>query len=372
MTDLSLSRRGFLIAMGALGLAACSSAGNGASSGNGGSNVTSAADLDALVESARQEHTLTLYNSLADQDVEKWTEPFTEKYGIEIEKLRLPGAGPVVARWTQESNAQQYVADALLIADPVAVRQVNDDGLMAEYMPSSDSAFAAEFKVPGRSYPIVFAAEPMTWNVNSVSPEEQQILETQGVAALADPRWKGRLSVLIPVGIPINRAEWTRIVDKYGWEFVEKIAANEPTIYDSAVPLNDRLVAGEQSVAVFDSTAYSGNAIRSGAPLQFKWDGDAAITGFMTAIAKDAPHPNAARLFVEWATTAAAVAGLTNTVQALPGRSDVPGPDFVSKQPWYQPLAPEGYLSDWFTSAEFAKNDEQFNDKWSQIFGYAG
>ena len=86
----------------------------------------------------------------------------------------------------------------------------------------------------------------------------------------------------------------------YGWEFFEKLAKNNPRIGRSGVDPVTLLTAGEVLVEVGPAnlayiTAEKGNPIG----INYPTDG-LAVCVTPSAIPADAPHPNAARLFMEW------------------------------------------------------------------------
>jgi iron(III) transport system substrate-binding protein len=331
--------------------------------------ATSSPDMDALVKAAKAEGEVTFYTGLAQPDAEAWTRDFTDEYGIKVNILR-DSSGPLFQRWVTEANAGQHEVDVFLGSDPGAFREADERGLVADYKVTDDAAFDPAYKIAGKSYPIVFQVQPLTWNTSKVTPEEQQQLLTEGVRALTDPRWKGRIALVVPQGTAIIRAEYARLVDKYGWELLEGIAANQPTLYDSAVPLTDRLVAGEQDVAVFVTSSLTGAQAVKGAPVRFAWDSSQVVGWFGLVVAQDAPHPNAARLFLEWATSKDAVESLAAIRQTVGGRNDVENTAEITKKDWYQPLDPSTYVSTWATDPNFDADADAFNSRWSKTFGY--
>lgn len=354
----------------AAALTACGSptSDSGGPSGSTAS-VAPSGDLDALIAAAKKEGEVTFYTGLAQPDAEAWTRDFTDKYGIKVNILR-DSSGPLFQRWVTEANAGQNMVDSFLGSDPAAFREADERGLLADYTVTDDKAFDPAFKIAGKSYPVVFQVQPLSWNTSKVTPEEQQQLLTEGVKALADPRWNGRIAAVVPQGTAIIRAEYARLVDEYGWELLEGIAANKPTLYDSAVPLTDRLVAGEQDVAVFVTSSLTGAQIVKGAPLRFAWDNKQVVGWFGVVAAEHAPHPNAARLFLEWGTSKDAVASLAAIRQTVGGRTDAENTAEITKQEWYKPLDPSAYLSDWATDPKFDSDADQFNSRWSEVFGY--
>ena len=88
--------------------------------------------------------------------------------------------------------------------------------------------------------------------------------------------------------------------DEKAFDFVRKLAANNVEFHKGHSELAEFLVAGQATACVTCYAHHYPSRIRKGAPLGYMLtEGIATITA--NALAKDAPHPNAARLFYRWA-----------------------------------------------------------------------
>ena len=116
----------------------------------------------------------------------------------------------------------------------------------------------------------------------------------------ADPKWKGRIA------LEATDSDWMYGVINFmgetpGLEFFRKLAALKPEMRKGHVLVAQLLAAGELTVCL---TVYSGNAdsIKSkGGPID--WMAVEPLVGRPQAlgVAKNAPHPHAALLFVDFA-----------------------------------------------------------------------
>src|SRR3546814_12458270 len=80
-----------------------------------------------------------------------------------------------------------------------------------------------------------------------------------------------------------------------------------------------RLVQGEIDVAVSANSGSVAGNVAKGAPIHFTYpDGAASTSPFGIGVMAGATHPNAARLFVEWATSADAQSKLYKIVNTSP------------------------------------------------------
>ena len=121
--------------------------------------------------------------------------------------------------------------------------------------------------------------------------------------------------------------------DKYGWDnYFKKFAANNPKIGRSVFDATTDIVSGERVVGPgADSLALERKAGGNSITISFPEDDTILVTAPVTVM-KEAPHPNAARLLMnfyyskEYSTTAASTFN-------LPLRLDVPLADRRARRP---------------------------------------
>jgi iron(III) transport system substrate-binding protein len=118
-------------------------------------------------------------------------------------------------------------------------------------------------------------------------------------AGFADPKWKGR------IGIEATDAEWmATLIKKWGepqgMAYFRKLAEMKPDVRKGHILLAELIAAGEIPVGL---TVYNSNAEslkRRGAPID--WVPVEPVVGRPQGIgvARNAPHPHAALLFVDF------------------------------------------------------------------------
>ena len=112
----------------------------------------------------------------------------------------------------------------------------------------------------------------------------------------------------------------------------------------------------------------------SGAPLGFVYpDPTVAVTSAL-AVVKNASHPNAARLFAEWAVSKEGNIAWATGSNNAPMRTDIPDTRTYLNEPWFQKKTGEvwtGFTTDKdFLSAMTA--DGTYFPEWNKAFGYSG
>jgi iron(III) transport system substrate-binding protein len=119
---------------------------------------------------------------------------------------------------------------------------------------------------------------------------------------LFDPKWQGKLEMDDPRGSGPGGTIISGIEALYGPEDTDKkLAAQKLFFATQAGPLLDALVRGEY--AVYLSSAHTDVIAQrlAGAPIkQIRPEEGVGITPINQALIKNAPHPNAAKLWMEW------------------------------------------------------------------------
>lgn len=352
-------------------LAACGQ-GSGSNSASGESAVSSIAGEAAVKElagRAKKEGQLTVYTVAGQETVNEWVAPFKDKYGIDVQTYRA-SSGVLWERWRQETRAGQHIADIVIMNDFTQLRQADEDGWLAKFTPSNDDKFPDEAKRAGKWYVIYRTVEPLAWNTDEVTEQEARQLRSQGLQALTDDRWKGRVAVVAPQATERVLATYYRWANNeaLGWSYVEQLAALNPDIYESAVPLVERLAAGEHHVILGSASSIAGRAVGDGAPIEFTFPGTSTAASFGAAVSANAPHPNAARLFQQWATTEQALSNLSQISEGLPPHDGVEDQRAVVQKEWYSP--PQELDTDWASDQKMQEASQQFLNRWANTFDY--
>jgi ABC-type Fe3+ transport system substrate-binding protein len=92
------------------------------------------------------------------------------------------------------------------------------------------------------------------------------------------------------------------IIQKYGWSFMDRYMANDPTFIQGHLGVV-RAIASGQKVATFDMMVHHTMEEKSeGNPIAVAFPASDALPvwGQPGGIIRDAPHPNAAKLWLDW------------------------------------------------------------------------
>jgi len=363
----------------ALGAAVLLSAA-GCASGTSPTDQQSGSDpMASLVSAAQAEGELTFYGDANETSLQQWTQGFTEKYGIPVNVLRMPGS-ELAQRFQQEQAAGQAQADIFSIADRVSMEKMVSAGYIAQYTPKDADLYPADQSKAGYYYPLQNGYfQTIAYNTSKVSADDIKEIQADPIKAAGDPKFKGKIGVNMPQSsqqISALYYDWAEgdASSTYGWDALAAMAANKPLIQSSAT-LVQSLVQGEVSIAVGITDSLEFSYVAQGAPIQFVYPNPTVGGYFSDAIVKSAPHPNAAKLFMEWATTPEANQLYTQITNTAPVNSKVKDERDIVKQDWYSAPSTDKVWFDFinddaFLKASAAKGD--FLTKWNDMFGYNG
>ena len=170
------------------------------------------------------------------------------------------------------------------------------EGNLLAYKPLDWDQVYGDFKDPDGAYTaVMIIAFGSVANINLV-PESAA---PRDPLDFLNPRFKGRLVLTYPHDDDAVLYQFDRIVSTYGWDYVERLVAQEPLWIRGTVPSRLVVERGEK-IATFTA---SGPLVPSqNSPIRFLLPkNDDFLTWPQTgAIFKAARHPNAAKLYLSW------------------------------------------------------------------------
>ncbi|HEX3405351.1 MAG TPA: extracellular solute-binding protein [Acetobacteraceae bacterium] len=258
------------------------------------------ADLAAMQAAARQEGTLTWYIAQVDTETaERMGRAFSEKYpGIKVAVIRTTGQ-VAYERLLQDLKNNAPQCDVFSSTDIAQYPALKQRKALAEFTPQGAATLLPAFANladPGLYYPASATSHLLVYHKQNVTQADAPKSWTD----LLDPKWKGRVATGHPAFSGCTGIWVLALRKTYGWDYFEKLAKNNPRIGRSG---NDPLTlinAGECLVGPAPtSTAFQN--VDKGNPIQpvYPADGATLCVG-PSAVMANAPHPNAARLFMEW------------------------------------------------------------------------
>ena len=250
----------------------------------------------ALIEAAKKEGKVAYYTSVDLPLAERIAKSFEAKYpGIAVRTERT-GAERVFQRIGQEYGSRIYAVDVVNSSDAAHFIAWKRDGVLAPVVPEDVARhYPAEHKDPDgmfASFRVTLSA--VGYNTSLVKAEEAP----RSFADLLDPRWLGKIVKAHPAYSGTIMTATFQIVRELGWQYFEKLAKQKVMQVQSATDPPKKLALGERAIMA-DGGEYNLFQIKEGGgpvELVYPTEGIPTVVG-PNAVFKNAPNPNAARLF---------------------------------------------------------------------------
>jgi iron(III) transport system substrate-binding protein len=247
-----------------------------------------------LLDEAKKQREVVMYTSLNLKDSVPISEAFEKKTGLKVQLWRA-SSEKVLQRAITEARAGRFSPDILETNGPEMEALYREKLLEEFFSPHFRDLPAAGFPRHRHYVADRFNFFTIGYNTNLVKPGEVP----NSYEDLVHPRWVGR------VGIEGSDVDWFGAMVKFmgeekGLAFFRKLAESKPQIRTGHTLMAELVASGEIPLA---ATLYNHNVERlivKGAPV--KWKAIPPTFGRPNAIgvAKRAPHPHAAMLFVDF------------------------------------------------------------------------
>ena len=249
-----------------------------------------------LIEAARKEGKVIWYTSVDLPVAERIGKAFEAKYPGVAMRVERSGAERVFQRISQEKSSNIHAVDVVNSSDAAHIIVWKRDGWLAPYVPEDVAKF---YPAQHRDADGMFATCRVTlsvigYNTNLVKADDAP----KSFVDLLDPKWKGKIVKSHPGYSGGAMTATFQTSRDLGWEFFEKLAAQNIMQVQSSADPPKRLALGERAVMA-DGNEYNIFEIsEKGGPVApvYATEGSPLIVG-PTAVFKAAPNPNAAKLF---------------------------------------------------------------------------
>jgi len=267
---------------------------------------------------AKQEGRVLLYTSLASSDNEAFRHAFEKANpGVKLDIYRASGT-TILQKVLTENRAGGDVVDAVMTEGTV-LHALKDKKLLVKFDSPERKAFDDRFKDKEGYWTDVYpTVHSIPYNTKLVAPQDLP----KHYIDLLDPKWKGKLGV--------NRNNFmflAAMLDFYGQkkgeEFLQGLARQNPQVRSGGTLTATLVGAGELPIAVSVNANNVENVKEKGSPVDWVRIEDVLYgEPHPAAVMARAPHPNAARLIVEFAISREGQQ-LMSKLGKVPGRSDV-------------------------------------------------
>jgi iron(III) transport system substrate-binding protein len=253
------------------------------------------AEWQKVVEAAKREGKLVLYSALVGApSTSRIAEAFEAKYGIPVDTLEAR-ASELLERVRTEQASGRSLGDVSYNGSTATERQMLDSVFVPHGGLPGTSRLAAPFTSDGTRVPAFVIHFGILVNTELVKPQD----EPRSWKDLLAHQWKGQILAddVHPVGS--GSLFFQATYGKLGREFHERLAAQDPSFTRDPRGSQRRVARGEYPIFLPSSLAAMKEL--EGLPLKTVVPSEGAVyVLYQTAIFKNASHPNAARLFMDF------------------------------------------------------------------------
>jgi ABC-type Fe3+ transport system substrate-binding protein len=292
-----------------------------------------------LVEAAKKEGEVVIYTTLiVDQIVRPMIKAFRAQVaGIDVKFVR-GDSSQLLVKLGNEGRAGRVQADIWHLSDGIAT--LLKENLAAPLDLPSARGLPAELVDPkGNWVATNLSTRSLAYNTQLVAAD--QVPRTH--KDLLDPRWKGQLvwhPYSIAGGYGFIGVVLKSMGEENGMRYLRALAKqNIVPLPVAARAVLDRVIAGEYPIGLDMNSSHAAISAALGAPVRFVPLDPVTMTMQIAGLSRGAPHPNAAKLFLDFMVARAGQA-VFRDADYIPMRPDVAArsPELKPEQGGYQAL----------------------------------
>jgi len=248
-----------------------------------------------IEEGAKREGEVVWYTSFETGDANRFIQLFEKRYPfVKVKLIRLTSER-VLQRYLMEFQGNTFLAD-IVDTNDFQMELPRRKGTLQPYYSPSVERFDRRFRQP-EGY---WVASRLTMIVNGyntrlVKPNEVP----KKYEDLLDSKWSGKMS------LEREQTEWfMALMEHWGEEkgkvFFQKLGAQKATIRSGHTLMAQLIIAGEDPMSPNAYSHHFPRAQKKGAPVDWVNLEPVIGKGIVSALAKNAPHPHAAMLFLDF------------------------------------------------------------------------
>ena len=253
-----------------------------------------AENIAKLIEGAKKEGEVVVYGTMSIEAATLLHGRFREKYPFIDVKLNRLGSGKFVPRVLAEMRAKQYLAD-ILQTNSLTLHYIKKEGFLTNYLSPEDKFFPAKFKEQGYWTTTNMNVHVLAYNTKLVPRDRVP----KSYDDLLNPVWKGKM--LIDPSEQWGALMFQIMGKEKAQRYMRELAKQNIGVRRDSSALRGQLVAAGEAPLDIDSTFGPVDDLkRRGAPIEWAALPPTPVVTSAHGIAYRPPHPNAARLYLDY------------------------------------------------------------------------
>jgi ABC-type Fe3+ transport system substrate-binding protein len=259
----------------------------------------SAQSVDELYAAAKTEGALSLNGGGPAGLYEPWVREFEQRFpGIKV-TLAADFSNILAPKIDRQLADHNLTVDLTIFQTLQDYDRWKKAGVLMTFRPEGWDQIDPSFKDAEGQF-VGVAVYALTYAFNTTNLDKAQM--PNSAMDFLNPKFKGKVITTYPNDDDVTAYLYYTIVQKYGWDFMEKYMATGPQWIRGHLGVA-RAVAKGQAELTFDTMANVTLGMKKNnqpTDVVFSSVDPMPIWPQTTAIFKDAPHPNAAKLYITW------------------------------------------------------------------------
>lgn len=301
-----------------------------------------------VLAAAKKEGKVSVIGPVGADRRDVLVQPFEKKYGISVE-YRADRGSTMGPRLTAERGAGQYLWDAVVTGTTTGLLTLIPGGMLDPLEPAlilpgvkDPKAWRGgglEFVDSGRRFLVMTPSQRGTLFVNPKVVNPQEI---KSYKDLLKPKWHKKIVADDPTKAGPGQATFTffYLHPDLGPNFIRALRKQELTILKNYTQEIDGIVREKFLVLIGVSDIVAENRMKDGLPIailnprQIKEGSDVSPGSGGLGLFNRAPHPNAAKVYINWLLSKEGQTGFATVNGYISARLDVP----TDHSPWRVPI----------------------------------
>jgi iron(III) transport system substrate-binding protein len=305
-------------------------------------------EWEKILAAGKKEGKVSVIGPVGSDRRDVLVDPFQKRYGITVDYFADRGSG-IGPRLSAERGAGQYLWDVAITGTTTGLLSLLPGGMLDPIEPAlilpdvKDPKHwrggALEFVDPGKRFLVMTPSQRGTLFVNPKVTKPQEI---KSYKDLLNPKWRKKIVIDDPTRAGPGQATFTffYLHPELGPNFIRALAKQEPATLRDYTQEIDGVAREKYSILIGVSDIVAEARMKDGIPIaildprQIKEGSDVSPGSGGLGFFNRAPHPNAARVYVNWLLSKEGQEGFAKVNGYISSRLDVP----TDHSPWRVPI----------------------------------
>jgi iron(III) transport system substrate-binding protein len=322
------------------------------------------ADEQDVIAGAKREGKLVIYTGVERAAAQVVVNAFQKKYAFIAAETVRASSSKLATRLDAEIEANRVQGDVIELSLLYLTTGLQQRGEILQYDSPEYAKYPKEYSAPG--YWAASGLSNVIILLNTRKVDEANV--PQSWWDLAKPYWKDKLTI---DNLEVSGTGYNWLValvnnESIGWKFIEALGKNKPGLERGHAGMAQKVAAGEYAGAAEMADFHLKNIRDTAAsvPVRGVWPKEGVPSEpWTTAILKRAPHPNAARLFLDFLLSQEGQSLYVQTMGWTSARFDVAPPGYKEMPPDVK------ILKSSFSPEEALRARDEYVVKWKQLWG---